>query len=205
MKSNKAVFRTASRAVSRTAFKTASGTASKTTNKKTCIKTCAFTGHRPEKMPWGHDENSPAGLIFKFRLRESIEYLIRRGYTDFMSGGSIGFDQIAAEIVLSLREEKYPWIRLIMVCPWNGQADKWTAEQRDRWQGILEHSDKVVYVGDRYSKNIYFKRNHYLVDHADLVLAAYNGDEHSGAGMTVRYAHKVGVKVTRLPLEKRAA
>ena len=80
------------------------------------MKTCAFAGHRPEKMPWGKDENSPFGIEFKFRLREALEYLIGRGYTDFLSGGSRGFDLMAAEIILSLREA-YPWIRLTMVAP----------------------------------------------------------------------------------------
>ena len=52
------------------------------------MKSCAFAGHRPEKMPWGNDENTPAAIEFKFRLREALEYLIGRGYTDFLSGGS---------------------------------------------------------------------------------------------------------------------
>lgn len=168
------------------------------------MKSCAFTGHRPEKMSWGNDENSPEGVLFKFRVREAIEYLIDRGYTDFLSGGSRGFDQIAAEIVISLRDEKYPWLRLIMVCPWNGQADKWTAEQRLRWRGILESSDKVIYISNHYEKSLFFKRNRYLVENADRILAAYNGDPHSGTGITVRYAHQRGVKVSILPLEKKS-
>ena len=95
------------------------------------IKACAFTGHRPSKMPWGEDENSPEGVLFKFRLRESLEYLIGKGYVNFLSGGAQGFDMMAAEIVLSLRET-YPWIMLTMVCPWNGQADRWPEDQKQR-------------------------------------------------------------------------
>ena len=87
-------------------------------------------------MPWGKDENSPSGVEFKFRLREALEYIIGCGYTDFLSGGSRGFDLMAAEIVLSLRET-YPWIRLTMVCPWNGQADKWEENDRERWRQVL--------------------------------------------------------------------
>ena len=88
-------------------------------NKKSVCKCCAFTGYRPAKMPWGCDEMDTRCLEFKFRLRESLEYLIGRGYVDFLSGGALGFDQMAAEIVLSLRE-KYPWVRLIMVIPYDG-------------------------------------------------------------------------------------
>ena len=100
--------------------------------------------------------------------------------------------------------KKYPWLRLIMVCPWNGQADKWTAEQRLRWRGILESSDKVIYISNHYEKSLFFKRNRYLVENADRILAAYNGDPHSGTGITVRYAHQRGVKVSILPLEKKS-
>lgn len=167
------------------------------------MKTCAFTGHRPEKMPWGKDENSPAGIEFKFRLREALEYLIGHGYTDFLSGGSRGFDLMAAEIVLSLREI-YPWIRLTMVCPWNGQAEKWDAKDRERWQQVLEQSDKVIYISDHYEKSVYFQRNAYLVDNAHLLLACYNGDSHSGTGQTIRYAHRKGIKVSILRPERKA-
>ena len=168
------------------------------------MKTCAFAGHRPEKMPWGKDENSPAGIEFKFRLREALEYLIGRGYTDFLSGGSRGFDLTAAEIVLSLRET-YPWIRLTMVCPWNGQADKWEAVDRERWQQVLEASDKVVFICDRFEKGANFRRNSFLVDNTSLLLACYNGDPHSGTGQTIRYAHRRGIPVRILTPEKRKA
>ena len=168
------------------------------------IKTCAFTGHRPSKMPWGQDENSPEDVLFKFRLRESLEYLIGKGYVNFLSGGAQGFDMMAAEIVLSLKET-YPWIMLTMVCPWNGQADRWPEDQRQRWRHILEESDRVIYTSGSYEKGVFFQRNRYLVENADLILAAYNGDSRSGTGMTIRYAHKRGVKVLRLRLEKEAA
>jgi len=168
------------------------------------IKTCAFTGHRPSKMPWGKDENSPEGVLFKFRLRESLDYLIGMGYVNFLSGGAQGFDMMAAEIVLSLRET-YPWIKLTMVCPWNGQADRWPDDQQQRWRHILEESDQVIYTSGSYEKGVFFHRNRYLVENASLILAAYNGDSQSGTGMTIRYAHKRGVKVLRLRLEKDAA
>lgn len=163
---------------------------------KSICKVCAFTGHRPAKLPWGYDENATSCLMFKFRLRESLEYLIGKGYADFMSGGALGFDMMAAEMVLSLRE-KYPWIRLIMVLPFDGQADRWTEEQRGRWLGIIEASDKVIHISHDYDKGVFFRRNHYLVEHADLLLAAYDGQPGGTAG-TLAYAKRHGVRVVRL-------
>ena len=167
------------------------------------MKACAFTGHRPEKMPWSKDENGPLGIEFKFRLRETLEYLIGRGYTDFLSGGSRGFDMMAAEIILSLRET-YPWIRLTLVCPWNGQADKWEEKDRVRWQAILEASDKVVYISGHYEKSAYFRRNAYMLENAQMLLACYNGDQRSGTGQTIRYAHRKGIKFSILRPERKA-
>ena len=166
-------------------------------NRQSPIKVCALSGHRPSKMPWGQDENSASGRLFKFRLRESLEYLIGQGYIDFLCGGALGFDQIAAEIILSLRNS-YPWVRLIMVCPWPGQADRWTEDQRQRWLNILQASDQVIYLASAYSRSVFLKRNAFMVDHADILLAAYNGCADGGTAMTVNYAHKRGVKVAIL-------
>ena len=164
---------------------------------KSICKTCAFTGYRPSKMPWGYDETDARCVEFRFRLRESLEYLIGKGYTDFMSGGALGFDQMAAEMVLSLRE-KYPWVRLIMVIPFDGQADKWSQEQRGRWLEIIEASDKVIRISHSYDKGVFFQRNHYMVENADLLLAAFDGQPGGTAG-TVAYAKRHGVRVVRIP------
>jgi uncharacterized phage-like protein YoqJ len=164
-------------------------------NKSIC-KICAFTGYRPSKMPWGYNETDARCVEFRFRLLEALEYLIGQGYTDFLSGGALGFYQMAAEIVLSLRE-KYPWVRLIMVIPFDGQADKWSQEQRERWLSIIEASDKVIHINHRYDKGVFFQRNHYMVENADLLLAAFDGQPGGTAG-TVAYAKRHGVRVVRL-------
>ena len=165
-------------------------------------KACAFTGYRPAKMPWGDDEMDARCVEFRFRLREALEYLIGRGYADFMSGGALGFDQMAAEIVLSLRE-KYPWVRLIMVIPFDGQADRWSEAQRRRWLDIIEASDRVVHVSHDFDRGVFYRRNHYLVEHADLLLAACDGQP-GGTANTVAYARSHGVRVARLTPVKEA-
>ena len=164
------------------------------------FKTVAFTGHRPEKLPWGTNDNSPEGALFKFRLREALEYLIGRGYVNFLSGAARGFDTIAAEIVISLREV-YPWVRLTVVLPCADQAARWNAEDKRRWENIVHNSDHVETLAPMYDKSCMFRRNRYLVDNADLVLAAYHKGSTGGTAMTVDYARKQGVKVRRLSFE----
>ena len=168
--------------------------------KKSACRACAFTGYRPAKLPWGYDEGDARCLEFRFRLREALECLIGRGYVDYLSGGALGFDLMAAEAVLSLRE-KYPWVRLVMVIPFDGQADRWSEAQRRRWQAVIEASDRVVHISDSYDRGVFFRRNHYLVEHADLLLAAFDGKPGGTAG-TVAYARRHGTRVVRLLPEK---
>lgn len=48
-----------------------------------------------------------------------------------------------------------------------------------------------------YSSDCMQKRNRYMVEHADLILAVWDGQP-SGTGMTVTYAHSLGKVVWRL-------
>ena len=69
--------------------------------------TCCFTGHRPSKLPWGHDERDPRCLALKRSLLREIENLYLQGYRRFISGMAMGCDLYFAEAVLELKE-RYP-------------------------------------------------------------------------------------------------
>lgn len=157
---------------------------------------CAFTGYRPQKMPFGYDENDPRCVSFKARLRETIESLIAEGYAHFLSGGALGMDQFAAEIVVELKE-KYPWIVLEMVSPFDGQAAKWPIGSRLRLAELYDAADIVTSISHEYTKGCIFQRNRYLVENSDLLLAAYDGKP-GGTAMTCDYAEEMGVPVRRI-------
>ena len=159
-------------------------------------KRCAFTGYRPQKMPWGEDENHPLCVAFKARLRRALESLIGEGYVTFLSGCARGFDTMAAEAVLELREA-YPWVRLVMASPWDGQANRWSDADKLRRARLFEQADEVVHVSHVYSREVYFRRNAWMIGHCDLLLAAFDGQP-GGTAMTVEYARAHGVKVARL-------
>ena len=154
-------------------------------------KTCAFTGHRPQRFPWKRDETDPRCAALKAALAERIEALVQDGFTDFLSGMAEGADTWAAETVLSLRETN-PALRLHCILPCRSQAEKWSASARERYRGILEQADSVVYVRRTYTRGCMMERNRFLVDHADLVLAVYDGGARGGTAATVRYAEKRG-------------
>lgn len=63
------------------------------------MKTCAFTGHRPQNLPFGFNEEDERCIDLKKTLREQIINLIENeGVTHFISGMAIG-----VEMVLSVR------------------------------------------------------------------------------------------------------
>lgn len=68
------------------------------------VKKCAFTGHRPQSLPFGFNETDERCIALKQTLRAEIIKLIEdEGVTHFISGMAIGVDMYAAEIVLGLK------------------------------------------------------------------------------------------------------
>ncbi|MBQ9346508.1 MAG: DUF1273 family protein [Oscillibacter sp.] len=117
--------------------------------------------------------------------------MVEAGFTDFLSGMALGVDQWAAASVLELRENN-PVIKLHCILPCKAQADGWTASERDAYRTILNEADSVVYVNREKIRDCMLVRNRFMIDHASLVLAVYNGEKRGGTASTVRYARKVG-------------
>lgn len=68
-------------------------------------KTCAFTGHRPQSLPFGFDESDKRCTSLKSVMRDQIVALIENeGVTHFITGMALGVDMYAAEIVLDLKQ-----------------------------------------------------------------------------------------------------
>ena len=95
-------------------------------------KRCAFTGYRPQKMPFGFNESDPRCIELKTKIYDTV-----------------------------------------------AQADITTA------------------TGHAYTKSAMFRRNHYLVDNADLLLAAYDGQP-GGTAMTCELARRYDVPVMKI-------
>ncbi len=63
------------------------------------IKKCAFTGHRPQSLPFGFNEEDERCIALKQKLRnEIINQIENNGVTHFITGMAIGVDMYAAEI-----------------------------------------------------------------------------------------------------------
>ena len=67
------------------------------------MNTVAFTGYRPEKMPFSEDEEDESYIRFREQQHKVINRLIERGYTEYLSGVAMGFDTWVAEDILEFR------------------------------------------------------------------------------------------------------
>ena len=155
---------------------------------------CAFTGHRPNKLPWRRDEDAPGCVALKRTLEEQIAALADNGYTHFLSGMALGVDCWCSQIVLDLREKNLA-LKLHCLLPCEGQDAKWPASSQKRYHAILERADSIVYVNREYNDKCMLERDRALVQSSSLLLAVYDGGFRSGTGATVRYAQKMGREI----------
>lgn len=158
--------------------------------------TCCFTGHRPQKLPFKFDEQHPDCVRLKELLRQELVRLITEaGVTHFITGMSLGIDQICAELVLELKKE-YPDVTLECAIPYEEQAINWTVSQRERYYDIVADSDNATQIQVAHTKDCMAKRNRYMVDRSSYVLAVWDGTGRRGSGQIVRYARKHGRIIT---------
>ena len=93
------------------------------------MKSCAFTGHRPQNLPFGFREDDERCTALKEALKkQNISLITDENVTHFISGMALGVDMYAAEIVLELKKT-YPGITLESAIPCETQAAAYAALQ----------------------------------------------------------------------------
>jgi uncharacterized phage-like protein YoqJ len=172
----------------------------------------SFTGHRPDKLG-GYDWNSEKNIKIRKKLYETILDIMNKSdekQFHFISGGALGVDQFAFSVVNHIIKES----NLDSICftneiavPFKNQAIKWfNQEDVQRYNKQLSEADKVTYV-DRldeykikgYKEDVYYpakmqKRNEYMVDSSDIVIAVWDGTK-GGTHNCVKYAEKQDKKI----------
>ena len=96
-----------------------------------------------------------------------------------------------------MKEEGYD-IKLHCGIPFKNHSCKWNKESVNLWCNILYKVDIVKLLADEeYKPWLMQKRNEYMVDFADKVIAVWNGSK-GGTGNCVRYAEKCGKEIIRI-------
>lgn len=163
-------------------------------------KTCCFTGHRPEKLPWGDNESDPRCIDLKTRIADAVRAAYSGGKRHFISGMAAGCDLFFCEACLELREERQD-VTVEAAIPWDGQSDAWPEPLRRRYSRLVEDCDFYTLVQQHYTPECLMKRNRYMVDSSTLLIAAYNGRP-GGTMNTMLYAMRQGVEIIEISVEE---
>ena len=141
-------------------------------------KTCCFTGHR--KIP-----TNEFYTIYE-QTKNQIETLVQNGYNNFIAGGALGFDTLAATAVINVKKE-YPRIRLILHLPCKEQTKYWNERDKRIYEHIKSVADEIYYVSEHYTPTCLNDRNKTMVNASNVVIA-YKRKESGGTANCVRYA-----------------
>lgn len=158
-------------------------------------QTCAFSGHRPEKLPWGRDETDPRCLALKIQLERQLRTLCLEGCRRYLCGMARGTDMYYLETLDLLRREFPLTIEAVVPCP--SQPSGWPEEDRVRYLRGLGLCDRTRVLEDSYSDGCMLRRNRYMVEHADILLTVFDGST-GGTAATVRYARGRGLTIIPL-------
>lgn len=139
----------------------------------------AATGHRPKDIdePWDIVE-----LKARVKLQPKASRLI--------CGMAEGFDLLAAKAAMSIN------LPITVARPWNTHTvgKDWI----ELYTTVMGYADTihVVVPVDTYHVSHFFKRNEWMVDHADAVMAYWNPEKQSGGTYgCIQYALKKQVPV----------
>ena len=141
--------------------------------------TICFTGHRVIGEAFLQEIRS--------RLDEAISHAYSEGYRNFVCGGALGFDTLAAQSVLAFRNE-YPDVRLMIAVPCSDQDINWNRNDRNTYRKILAAADSVIVLSDKYFPGCMQIRNRYMVEHSSMCIAWLTRLNGSGTLNTVKYA-----------------
>ena len=147
--------------------------------------TCCFTGHRI--IAAEHRRQLPEVV------EAAIRALIAQGYFIFVAGGATGFDALASETVLALKEEFFQ-LRLVIVAPSADQTNGWNAKDRRQYERIRQAADEYICLEAAYTPDCMRRRNRFLVEMSAACLA-YCVRERSGSAQTLGFAKEQGLEI----------
>lgn len=151
----------------------------------------AVTGHRPKKLGWGYDYSRPEWYALSAML---MVHMAHSEPEEFISGGALGVDQVAAITALSLD------IPLVLALPFPPavMSLRWTDRGRDDLDRLVVRASRVEVIAEEFSYEAFQERNVWMVDRCDELVAVYQGGMSGGTANCLAYAAERGVPVTEI-------
>ena len=151
------------------------------------------TGHRPPRL-YGYD-------IYNLKwnkLKELFkQILIDKKCDTAISGMALGADHVFALSVIELKEAGFN-VKLHCAIPCINYTIKWNEESVKLYDEILTKADEYkIVTNSSYKPWVMQKRNEYMVDNSDVVIAVCDGLP-SGTLNCIRYAEKQEKEIIRI-------
>ena len=122
------------------------------------------------------------------KVFEIIRSFAQHGVTEFISGGALGFDQVAARAVIGVEEIGHP-VKLTMALPFPGFESKWIPKSKREFAELELRANKTLYVCDAgYAPWKMQRRNEWMVNESTIVIALYGPDKTGGTLNCIHYA-----------------
>ncbi len=150
----------------------------------------AFTGHRPDKLG-GYGHAAHRRLVVLAR-----QVIIAIDPDEVISGMALGWDQAVAQAAIDL---SVPFVAAI---PFRGQDSRWRSDSRQVYERLLGEAKGSVLIFDGQPSDAEVpramqKRNEWMVDNSDRLIALWNGTS-GGTANCVRYAERRGKQIDNL-------
>ena len=162
---------------------------------------CCVTGPRPKGFPFPYDDGNIYYNTYLDVLGDTVEDLIYEGYTHFISGMADGVDLDFASAVVGL-SNRFENIVLESALPYPLRESAKLTETDELRHILVFASQRITVVSPQYFRGCMQKRNRYMVDRSDLVLAVWNGEKHGGTWDTISYALKKGKPIRYIMLKE---
>ena len=131
------------------------------------------------------------------RIYATVSELACQGYRHFLCAGIPGFDMLAAECIVELREDD-PGIILEMVSSSDTVGQHWSRNHQRRREMLFEEADIITVTGHAYHRFSNFYLFRYLSDNADLMVSS--GEEGS-PDLLLAMARQNGIMTIRIPFD----
>lgn len=171
----------------------------------------AFTGHRPPKIG-GYKNTDPLRVAVRNAIKDALSSLV--GSTPerevvVISGGALGVDTDAASVADELN------LRFIIVAPCLNQDARWPNQSKWAYADMCRASSHsladeladheivnrlfpgVLLTEQHYSSTCMQRRNEWMVDHCDRLIAVWDGTS-GGTANCIAYARGVGRDILRI-------
>lgn len=134
-----------------------------------------FTGHRPNRI-------TNRTKVLKQTVNTLRQLKPEKAYV----GMAEGFDLWAGTICI---EYNIPYVAVL---PFDSHVSK-----RKQYQDVYNNAiDVIIVCLGSYADWKYIARDKWIVDHSDMMIAAYDGIPHGGTHITVEYAIKKEKPIT---------